>query len=140
MLSISFTISFSLPLPHHIPLLLQLSVHLSIFYPFILFSCTISRHPSRPLPFSIYLTHSLVPFSFALRPSHFSNLPHLVPFSLSLSFSFTLILPLLSLSIAPKTIKMREEGNPLYDFLFAPESPNGLYYRWRTYGESISKR
>lgn len=33
-----------------------------------------------------------------------------------------------------QTIKMKEEGNPLYSFLFAPDSPNGLYYRWRTYG------
>ena len=30
---------------------------------------------------------------------------------------------------------MREEGNPLYNFLVDPDSMEGLYYRWRTYGE-----
>ena len=30
---------------------------------------------------------------------------------------------------------MREEGNPLYNFLVDPDSMEGLYYRWRTYGK-----
>ena len=31
---------------------------------------------------------------------------------------------------------MREEGNPLYNFLVDPDSMEGMYYRWRTYGKN----
>jgi hypothetical protein len=32
---------------------------------------------------------------------------------------------------------MREESNPQFSFLFDLESPEGQYYRWRTYGMSF---
>jgi hypothetical protein len=38
-----------------------------------------------------------------------------------------------------RTVKAREEGNPLYDFLFNSESPEGLYYRWRTYANILGE-
>jgi hypothetical protein len=32
-------------------------------------------------------------------------------------------------------LKIREESNPDYAFLFDDAAEDGIYYRWRTYGE-----
>lgn len=34
-----------------------------------------------------------------------------------------------------QSIKVREEANPMFSFLFELDSAEGVYYRWRTFGE-----
>jgi hypothetical protein len=36
-----------------------------------------------------------------------------------------------------QAVKLREESNPQFSFLFDLESPEGQYYRWRTYGATL---
>ncbi len=57
----------------------------------------------------------------------------LLKFVLSFHFPFPVIYFL-------QNLKVREEGNPIYAFLFDLDCQEGQYYRWRTFGKHVLVR